>query len=47
MASQTGVAVNFSFASAAGALACTKIGAQAAMPTSDEVDILMQDQKQQ
>ena len=35
------------FASAAGSLACTKMGAQAAMPTADEVKILMADQPQQ
>ena len=34
------------FAAAAGALACTKLGAQAAMPTADEVAILMEDQKE-
>ncbi len=33
------------FANAAGALACTKFGAQAAMPTADEVRMLMADQK--
>lgn len=33
------------FANAVGALACTKLGAQAAMPTAEEVAILMQDQK--
>jgi ribokinase len=32
------------FANAAGALACTKLGAQSAMPTADEVRMLMQDQ---
>jgi ribokinase len=32
------------FANAAGALACTKLGAQSAMPTADEVRILMADQ---
>ncbi|MFP4354621.1 MAG: ribokinase [Phycisphaerae bacterium] len=32
-------------ANAAGALACTRIGAQAAMPTRAEVDMLMDDQK--
>jgi len=32
------------FANAAGALACTKFGAQSAMPTSDEVKMLMDDQ---
>ena len=32
------------FANAAGALACTKLGAQSAMPTSDEIRILMADQ---
>lgn len=32
------------FANAAGALACTRIGAHSAMPTADEVEILMQDQ---
>jgi len=32
------------FANAAGALACTKIGAQLAMPTAQEVTMLMQDQ---
>lgn len=32
------------FANAAGALACTRIGAPSAMPTADEVRILMQDQ---
>jgi ribokinase len=32
------------FANAAGALACTKLGAQAAMPTAAEVRILMEDQ---
>lgn len=31
-------------ANAAGALACTKMGAQGALPTADEVAILMQDQ---
>jgi ribokinase len=35
------------FASAAGSLACTKLGAQSAMPTADEVEILMEDQPQQ
>jgi ribokinase len=34
------------FANAAGALACTKIGAQDAMPTADEVRVLMDDQPQ-
>jgi ribokinase len=34
------------FASAAGSLACTKLGAQAAMPTADEVQILLADQAQ-
>ena len=33
-------------ANAAGALACTKFGAQAAIPTWDEIRILMEDQKQ-
>lgn len=33
------------FANAAGALACTKIGAQSAMPTEAEVRMLMDDQK--
>jgi ribokinase len=32
------------FANAAGALACTKLGAQSAMPTSDEIRMLMADQ---
>ena len=32
------------FANAAGALACTRLGAQAAMPTEDEVRMLMADQ---
>ncbi|MBS3733923.1 MAG: ribokinase [Phycisphaerae bacterium] len=32
------------YANAAGALACTRIGAQAAMPTADEVAMLMADQ---
>ncbi len=32
------------FANAAGALACTKFGAQQAMPTLDEVKVLMEDQ---
>jgi len=32
------------FANAAGALACTRLGAQSAMPTADEVNILMDDQ---
>lgn len=32
------------FATAAGALACTRLGAQSAMPTIDEVRILMEDQ---
>jgi len=32
------------FANAAGALACTRLGAQSAMPTRDEVRMLMQDQ---
>jgi ribokinase len=32
------------FANAAGALACTKLGAQSAMPTADEVRMLMADQ---
>lgn len=32
------------FANAAGALACTKLGAQAAMPTVEEVKMLMEDQ---
>lgn len=32
------------FANAAGALACTKLGAQEAMPTSDEIRMLMADQ---
>jgi len=32
------------FANAAGALACTKLGAQTAIPTADEVGLLMQDQ---
>jgi len=32
------------FANAAGALACAKFGAQAAMPTASEVNMLMQDQ---
>jgi ribokinase len=32
------------FANAAGALACTTLGAQAAMPHADEVKLLMQDQ---
>ena len=32
------------FANAAGALACTKLGAQSAMPTRDEVRMLMADQ---
>jgi len=32
------------FANAAGALACTRIGAQSAMPTADEVRMLMEDQ---
>jgi ribokinase len=32
------------FANAAGALACTKLGAQSAMPTLAEVRMLMQDQ---
>jgi len=32
------------FANAAGALACTRRGAQSAMPTADEVRMLMQDQ---
>lgn len=32
------------FANAAGALACTRIGAQSAMPTAAEVKILMEDQ---
>ena len=32
------------FANAAGALACTRIGAQTAMPTADEVRLLMTDQ---
>jgi len=32
------------FANAAGALTCTKLGAQSAMPTSDEIRILMEDQ---
>ncbi|MCY2924030.1 MAG: ribokinase, partial [Planctomycetota bacterium] len=32
------------FAAAAGALACTRLGAQQAMPTLDEVRILMEDQ---
>jgi ribokinase len=32
------------FANAAGALAATKFGAQSAMPTADEVRILMADQ---
>jgi len=32
------------FGNAAGALACTKIGAQSAIPTADEVKILMEDQ---
>jgi len=34
------------FANAAGAIACTRLGAQSAMPTRDEVRMLMQDQKQ-
>jgi len=34
------------FANAAGALTCTKLGAQLAIPTCDEVRILMQDQPQ-
>jgi len=34
------------FANAAGALACTRLGAQAAMPTVDEVKMLMADQPQ-
>lgn len=34
------------FANAAGALACTHLGAQSAMPTRDEVRMLMQDQGQ-
>ncbi len=33
------------FASAAGSLACTKIGAQAAMPTAEQVQFLMMDQE--
>jgi ribokinase len=33
------------FANAAGALACTKLGAQAAMPTLEEARILMADQR--
>lgn len=33
------------YANAAGALACTKLGAQAALPTADEVRILMADQE--
>jgi ribokinase len=33
------------FANAAGALACTKLGAQSAMPRLDEVRMLMEDQK--
>ena len=33
------------FANAAGALACTRLGAQAAMPTAVEVRMLMEDQK--
>ncbi|MGC9453333.1 MAG: ribokinase [Phycisphaerae bacterium] len=32
------------FANAAGALACSVFGAQTAMPTSDEVEVLMEDQ---
>jgi len=32
------------FANAAGALACTRFGAQASMPTADEVRLLMEDQ---
>ena len=32
------------FANAAGALACTQLGAQSAMPTADEVKLLMIDQ---
>ena len=32
------------FANAAGALACTRLGAQAAMPTLDEVRVLLADQ---
>jgi ribokinase len=32
------------FANAAGALACTRIGAQSAMPTAQEVELLMRDQ---
>lgn len=32
------------FANAAGALACTQIGAQSAIPTADEVKLLMEDQ---
>jgi ribokinase len=34
------------FANAAGAIACTRLGAQSAMPTRDEVRMLMQDQPQ-
>lgn len=34
------------YANAAGALACVKLGAQPAMPTAAEVDILMADQKE-
>jgi ribokinase len=33
------------FANAAGALACTRLGAQAAMPTLDEVRCLLADQQ--
>ena len=33
------------FANAAGALTCTKLGAQAAMPTAPEVEMLIEDQK--
>jgi len=35
------------FANAAGGLACTKLGAQSAMPTADEVRSLMQDQRRE
>jgi ribokinase len=34
------------FANAAGALACTRLGAQSVMPTRDEVQMLMEDQPQ-
>ena len=35
------------FATAAGSLACTKLGAQAAMPTDVETKMLMDDQPRQ